>query len=60
MVAWLGDKEEQAGSTDCRPQWASRLVRISTEGREPEGKEVVGVGAENWQHSRLLLIPGLV
>lgn len=47
MVAWLGDKEEQAGSTDCRPQWGSRLVRISAEGRQPEGKEVVGVGAEN-------------
>lgn len=63
MAAWRGDKEEQAGSTECRPQWGSRLVRISAEGPRTRRAGGGGTGdceAENWQRSRLLLIPGLV
>lgn len=38
MAAWRGDKEEQAGSTECRPQWGSRLVRISQRRRAENQK----------------------
>lgn len=56
MAAWHRDKEEQAGSTDCRQQRGSRLVRIRRAGDGGSGD----CEAENWQRSRLLLIPSLV